>query len=169
MTCSPSSCTGFKPGDEFPKAVPNYNLLSNHTRCGFDSELAANRTQTATVLAGSEVGFRIATDIPYAFTTIGHEGPGQAYLHRSDNLETDLADGDFFKIATVGPLNDTFWKTKLPGTTDVNFTIPLTTPPGTYLLRMEHMFVRDLWNYTQLFVNCAHVNIVGPGGGGSIL
>jgi hypothetical protein len=46
-----------------------------------------------------------------------------------------------------------------------NFTIPETTPPGKYLLRIEQWMPTQLSNYSQWYVNCAHVNIVGPGGG----
>jgi hypothetical protein len=47
----------------------------------------------------------------------------------------------------------------------VNFTIPLTTPPGRYLVRIEQFMPTTQANYSQWYVNCAHVNIVGPGGG----
>lgn len=39
----------------------------------------------------------------------------------------------------------------------VNFTIPLTTPPGSYLLRFEQ-FPFD--PYLQFYVNCAHIKYV---------
>ena len=46
-----------------------------------------------------------------------------------------------------------------------NFTIPLTTPPGKYLLRIENIFPEDHPGYRQFYINCALVNIIGPGGG----
>jgi hypothetical protein len=47
----------------------------------------------------------------------------------------------------------------------VNFTIPASTPPGKYLLRIEQFLPTATFNYTQWYVNCAHVNIIGSGGG----
>jgi hypothetical protein len=49
--------------------------------------------------------------------TIFHAGPGQVYMSRSDDLLNDVGDGDWFKIAEAGPLNDTWWK--LLGATEV--------------------------------------------------
>ena len=46
-----------------------------------------------------------------------------------------------------------------------NFTIPKTTPPGKYLMRIEQFMPTDFVDYTQWYINCAHVNIIGPGGG----
>lgn len=34
-----------------------------------------------------------------------------------------------------------------------NFSIPLTTPPGKYLMRIEQFWPTDLYNYSQWFVN----------------
>lgn len=44
----------------------------------------------------------------------------------------------------------------------MNFTIPLSTPPGKYLLRIEHLYVRPWFNGTQFYVACAQVEIVQP-------
>jgi hypothetical protein len=33
------------------------------------------------------------------------------------------------------------------------------------LLRIEQWMPTQLSNYSQWYVNCAHVNIIGPGGG----
>jgi hypothetical protein len=88
-----------------------------------------------------------------------------AYLSRSPNPSLDTYDGsgDWFKIAYFGPKNDTYWLTRdQPG---MNFSIPLTTPPGKYLLRIEHMYVRSAFNTTQFYIECAQIDVVGPGGG----
>lgn len=47
----------------------------------------------------------------------------------------------------------------------LNFTIPKTTPPGKYLARVEHFFIQSIYNTTQQYINCAHIEVVGPGGG----
>jgi hypothetical protein len=46
-----------------------------------------------------------------------------------------------------------------------NFTIPKTTPPGKYLMRIENFMPTETTGYQQFYVNCAFVNIIGPGGG----
>ena len=48
----------------------------------------------------------------------------------------------------------------------MNYTIPRTTPSGKYLLRGEHLYYRSSrFNDTQLYLNCAHIEVLGPGGG----
>jgi hypothetical protein len=94
-----------------------------------------------------------------------HNGPGMAYLSASTvpNLDDYEGDGDWFKIGYLGPKNDTYWLTRdQPG---MNFTIPASTPPGKYLLRAEHIYVRPTYNTTQWYVACAQLEIVGEGGG----
>lgn len=47
----------------------------------------------------------------------------------------------------------------------LNFTIPEKTPPGKYLLRIEHLYISAYYKATQMYINCAHIEIFGPGGG----
>jgi len=47
----------------------------------------------------------------------------------------------------------------------MRFTIPMTTPPGKYLLRIEHFQPHQSLNKTQWYVNCAQIDVIGPGGG----
>jgi hypothetical protein len=82
----------------------------------------------------------------------------------SDSPTTDPGDGPWFKIYYLGPSSNTTWATNRA--TQINFTIPRTTPPGTYLLRLELPFpIKDWPGHSQWYVNCAHVEIVGEGGG----
>lgn len=47
-----------------------------------------------------------------------------------------------------------------------NFTVPKTTPPGKYLLRVETAYgITHEFNVTQFYINCAHIEVNGPGGG----
>lgn len=151
--------------------------------CGRDSG-AGPTTHTAIVLAGDEVGFKV-----YNWTigsAIFHPGPGQVYLSKApnDNVEHYDGRGDWFKIATAGAKNDTAWKllwekevSNMMSQSDqssqfsrqMRFTIPITTPPGKYLLRIEHFQPHPALNKTQWYVNCAQINVVGPGGGELIL
>jgi len=47
----------------------------------------------------------------------------------------------------------------------IRFKIPKTTPPGFYLLRIEAFAPADYAEGSQWYVNCAQVEIRGPGGG----
>ncbi|KAG7291217.1 hypothetical protein NEMBOFW57_001229 [Staphylotrichum longicolle] len=87
-------------------------------RAAFDS---APHTETADVLAGSEIGFRVSADgygnrdafyhgfSPYP--NFWHAGPGQIYLSRApnDDLQSYKGDGDWFKIAYAGPVDNQHW------------------------------------------------------------
>ncbi|KAF2183991.1 lytic polysaccharide monooxygenase [Zopfia rhizophila CBS 207.26] len=157
----PEHAKGFPP--QYAKRVPFFDLHSPNMVCGREAEKSAAKTETATVVAGDEVGFRIADIVPGDL--IFHDGPGQIYMSRAPNDDLEHYDGrgDWFKIAYVAAKNDTTWQLKW--TTGMNFTIPKTTPPGKYLLRIEHLQPSYLFNMSQWYINCAHVNIVGSGGG----
>jgi hypothetical protein len=92
---------------------------------------------------------------------IYHNGPGQAYLSKSStpDLSSYEGDGNWYKIASIGAKNDTWWLTR--GQVGMNFTIPLTTPPGKYLLRAEHLYVRPVFGTTQFYIACAQIEVVG--------
>ncbi|POS73227.1 fungal cellulose binding domain-containing protein [Diaporthe helianthi] len=45
------------------------------------------------------------------------------------------------------------------------FRLPTTTPPGQYLLRIESAQITASFNSTQRFVQCAQIDVEGPGGG----
>ncbi|KAL2257467.1 hypothetical protein VTK26DRAFT_136 [Humicola hyalothermophila] len=160
-------------GNDFPKTPPQTDIHSVNITCGRRAWEFAAQTETADVVAGSEVGFRVSFDgnaTPYG--DFWHPGPAQIYLARApedagggDPLASFRGDeGDWFKIAYAGPVADDRWAL-WPGESDFNFTIPRTTPPGKYLMRIEQFMPTYLPNYSQWYVNCAHVNIIGPGGG----
>jgi hypothetical protein len=89
----------------------------------------AAKTETATVLAGTSVGFHIKVyQDPSYNNGVFHPGPAQAYMQKSDDLKTDEGDGEWFKIWYLGPDSETHWATDRA--TQFNFSIPETTPPG---------------------------------------
>ncbi|GAB1315561.1 hypothetical protein MFIFM68171_05771 [Madurella fahalii] len=152
-------------GNEFPKTPPMLDINHPNITCGRNAFAAASRTETADVLAGSEVGFRVSYSASGQFGLFYHQGPAQIYLSQAPNndLEHYQGDGDWFKIAYAGPVHNNKWSiTREP---DFNFTIPKTTPPGRYLMRIENFMPTNQFNYSQWYVNCAHINIIGPGGG----
>ncbi|KAI1816928.1 lytic polysaccharide monooxygenase [Poronia punctata] len=156
----------FPPGNDFPKTPPQDDIKNPNITCGRQAFASAATTETADVLAGSEVGFRVSWDGDGKYGSFWHPGPGQVYLSRApeDDIENYVGDeGDWFKIAYAGPISNHEWQ--LWNQPDFNFTIPPTTPPGKYLMRLEQWMPTQLDNYTQWYVNCAQVNIIGPGGG----
>jgi len=54
------------PSNGISITAPNYDLYSDNIRCGRDGHLHGKGTQTATVVAGSEIGMRIRDwDVSY--------------------------------------------------------------------------------------------------------
>jgi hypothetical protein len=125
--------------------------------------------ETATILAGDEVGFQVSGPLfpGNEPQTIYHDGPGQIFLSKLPESIKDLNDydgsGNFFKIGYAGPVSATQWF--LQDKFSMNATVPKTTPPGKYLLRIEQFLPSSQHGQSQWFVNCAHVEIVGNGGG----
>ncbi|KAH8725611.1 glycoside hydrolase [Phaeosphaeriaceae sp. PMI808] len=153
------------------KAFPIFGPENANVTCGRGAFPIANSAtiETATILAGDEIGFMVSGPFfvgdtqPYIY----HEGPGQIFLSKLpkeiQTLNEYDGSGDFFKIGYAGPKSTTEWslKEKLA----MNVTIPKTTPPGKYLLRIEQFLPSSQRGQSQWFVNCAHVEIVGQGGG----
>jgi hypothetical protein len=90
--------------------------------CGRKALDFAATTETADVLAGSEVGFRVSWDGNGQYGVFWHQGPAQIYLSRApnDDLEHYQGDGDWFKIAYAGPVGNNKWLL-WPNEHDVSF------------------------------------------------
>lgn len=147
--------------------MPLYDIYSPDVRCGRGATTSGPATRTASIVAGDEVGFVVgrSADEPMEPYIIYHNGPGQAYLSRSTTDDTTAyeGDGDWFKVASLGARNATDWLTR--DQTSINFTIPETTPPGQYLLRVEHLYVRYPFGTTQFYIACAQIDVFPPSSG----
>ena len=153
------------------KAFPIFGPENENVTCGRGAFPVYNAAsiETATLLAGDEVGFMVSA--PFfeddLIQNIYHAGPGQIFLSKLPQGLKDLneydARGDFFKIGYAGPINATGWA--LNDHLAMNVTIPKTTPPGKYIMRIEQWLPSSEHGQSQWFVNCAHVEIVGQGGG----
>jgi hypothetical protein len=153
------------------KSFPIYGVDNINVTCGRGAYPVYNAAsiETAVISAGSEVGFMVSPpffpDDPIQY--IYHEGPGQIFLSKLPDGIIDLNDydasGDFFKIAYAGPITSTTWE--LNDKLSMNATIPKTTPPGKYILRIEQFLPTVQRGQSQWFVNCAHIEIIGSGGG----
>ncbi|KIP07010.1 glycoside hydrolase family 61 protein [Phlebiopsis gigantea 11061_1 CR5-6] len=125
----------------------------------------AGATGTATVLAGSTVGFM-------ADNTMGHPGYFDAYMTAAAPAADSEAAGTgstWFKVwewaprwtAATGLIFDS------ENINQVNFTIPKNLPSGQYLIRLEQiaLHVAETYQGAQFYIGCAQVNVVGGGSG----
>lgn len=173
---NPATNGGFPPDNHFAQIVPQYSSDGWHNpnlTCGRLAFAAVKDTAVADVIAGEEIGFRVMSDLEIdprhnggvMYGKFFHQGPAQVYLSRApnDDLMSYRGDGDWFKVAYQGPLNDTDWL--LWGKQEYNFTLPRTTPPGKYLMRFAYFMPTSEKGYAQFFPNCALINVIGPGGG----
>ncbi|CAG9990932.1 unnamed protein product [Clonostachys byssicola] len=159
----------YNPSGYVRQWVPYYDIYDDNIRCGRGAAISGPGVKLLTVPAGDDVVFVVgmADGSSEDNKAIYHEGPMQAYLSRVPDdqaIEEYQGDGDWFKIDYLGPKDQTTWT--VLGTREVPFKIPETTPPGKYLIRAEQVFpFNSDFNATQFYVNCAHLDIVGPGGG----
>ncbi|KAF1838886.1 SKN1-domain-containing protein [Decorospora gaudefroyi] len=153
------------------KTFPIFGPHNPNITCGRGAYPLHNAAtiQTATIPAGSSVGFMVSG--PWyegdSQSYIYHEGPGQVFLSKLPDDVPGLVEydgsGEFFKIHYVGPANRTTWATE--GQLSIDFVIPAATPSGDYLMRVEQWFPSADLGQSQWFVSCAHVRIVGGGVG----
>ncbi|KAF2657037.1 lytic polysaccharide monooxygenase [Lophiostoma macrostomum CBS 122681] len=149
-------------------AQPLRDLFSTNFTCGRSAWESMTTTETADVVAGSEIGFRINQGIvaePNANQSgLEHPGPGLAYLARApnDDLTTFSGiDGNWFKIAELLGKSDNEWK--LHSYEQHKRHHPPRYPPGKYLLRFEHIYLQpSFYIGSQFFLNCAQINVLPP-------
>ncbi|PGH22928.1 hypothetical protein AJ80_02977 [Polytolypa hystricis UAMH7299] len=127
-------------------------------------------TQTATVAAGSTVGFTVMAE---GSETLGifHQGPLLFYMAKVPTGETAATwdgSGDvWFKIYDEGPIfgETVEWPSFVK--TQVTVQIPPSLPSGEYLLRVEHiaLHVAHRPSGAQFFLACAQLNVIDGGNG----
>ena len=96
---------------EFNKTFPQFDLTSPDIRCGRSAYNPSPKTSTADVIAGATIGFHIGSNLPWS-PRIQHPGPAQVYLAKVPNAVSVgdwNGDGEWFKIAYLGPTSDTTW------------------------------------------------------------
>ncbi|OAA58474.1 glycoside hydrolase family 61 protein [Niveomyces insectorum RCEF 264] len=129
---------------------------------------ARDAPAVATVPAGATVHY-IATQ------QVNHPGPTQYYLARvpagSDVTTWDGSGAVWFKFHTEMPFLDPksqqlTWAAQNTYQT-ANATVPLATPPGDYLLRVEQiaLHLAQTANGAQFYLACSQVHITGSGTG----
>ncbi|KAL0960587.1 hypothetical protein HGRIS_005621 [Hohenbuehelia grisea] len=144
---------------------PVTDVKSQAIRCYELDSSSASQTQTATVVAGSTIGFK-------ADNTMGHPGYFSAYLSPASPAANSPNAGlgkTWFKIwewapkwtASTGLIFDS------ENINQFTFTVPKSTPNGQYLVRGEQIALHAAGsaNGAQFYVGCAQINVVGGGNG----
>ncbi|KDQ20797.1 glycoside hydrolase family 61 protein [Botryobasidium botryosum FD-172 SS1] len=135
---------------------PVTSVTSNDIRCNTGAGSGAG-TQTATVAAGSTVGFQMDQ-------AVYHAGPVAVYLGKAPSTAAswDGSGANWFKIYEIGavitPSSITFPTDKATFT----FSLPRSIPSGEYLLRIEQIGLHSA-GAPQWYISCAQLNITGGG------
>jgi len=138
---------------------PVTDVTSAAIRC---YELSAGSpATTATVSAGSSVGFTVAPDI-------FHPGPLAFYMAQApSNISSwDGTGSVWFKISQDQPSGTQGnWNWPSLNAQKVSVTIPSCIPAGQYFLRVEHIALHgaSAVNGAQFYISCAQLAVTGGG------
>ncbi|KAK4150167.1 glycosyl hydrolase family 61-domain-containing protein [Chaetomidium leptoderma] len=150
--------------------MPTKQFLSpsDDFRCNSGSFANAGKTKVAKVNPGDRLGFQL-----WYYATMQHPGPLTIHMSRAPgDVRQYRGDGDWFKVhqmiickpPTGGYLNDKDWCTWDLST--VSFQIPRDTPPGQYLVRVEHIAIHGAQSGdTEFYFECAQIEVGGNGNG----
>ncbi|KAB8071479.1 glycosyl hydrolase family 61-domain-containing protein [Aspergillus leporis] len=143
------------------------DILSNDFRCNKGSMQSAASTKVYKVAPGTEIGFGLAFG-----ASMKHPGPLQIYMSKAPGeVKSYDGSGDWFKVYQEGVckdisggLKDEDWCTW--GKDTASFTIPENTPPGQYLVRVEHIGLhRGFSGNSEFYFTCAQIEVTGSGSG----
>ncbi|KAI0806264.1 glycoside hydrolase [Irpex lacteus] len=144
---------------------PVTSVTDPEFRCyELDLQNTAGQTSTASVSAGSTVGFK-------ANGAIYHPGYLDVMMSKADPAANSPEAGTgktWFKVYEQKP---TFANGQLtfPSTSQqqFTFTIPKSLPSGQYLVRVEQiaLHVASTYGGAQFYIGCAQVNVVNGGSG----
>ncbi|KAK4209803.1 glycosyl hydrolase family 61-domain-containing protein [Rhypophila decipiens] len=140
---------------------------SDDFRCNSGSFNNAGRTKVAKVMPGDEIGFQL-----WYYATMQHPGPLTIHMSKAPgDVRQYRGDGDWFKVhqmiickAPGQYLDDKDWCTWDKST--ITFRIPNDTPPGQYLVRIEHIALHGAKDgHTEFYYECAQIEVGGNGQG----
>ncbi|KAF2140847.1 lytic polysaccharide monooxygenase [Aplosporella prunicola CBS 121167] len=141
---------------------PVQDVTSQDIRCYEDPSASA---ETKEVKAGDSVGFKVDSNL-------GHPGALQFYMAKAPEGKTAKefkGDGDvWFKISGQGPkINNGELSWPSDGASQINVTIPESTPNGEYLFRGEHIALHGAQEEggAQFYIACAQIKVTGGGNG----
>ncbi|KAI6368840.1 hypothetical protein MCOR25_004583 [Pyricularia grisea] len=135
------------------------SVTSPQIRCN-QLNLNQGGSATATVAAGSKVGFNVAP-------SIYHPGPLAFYLAKVPAGQTaaswDGSGQEWFKIYHEQPNfgSQLTWPSMNLNKAEV--TLPSCIPSGDYLLRVEHIALHSGPGQAQFYIACAQITVTGGG------
>ncbi|KAG9219366.1 hypothetical protein CCMSSC00406_0001776 [Pleurotus cornucopiae] len=138
---------------------PVTDVSSLDFRCNAGALASGPSTSTATVSAGSTIGFALDA-------SIGHPGPLYVYMAKAPNgVEASNWDGAgsvWFKVYELNPVTDGGSSITYPadGLTQFTFNLPNSLPSGQYLVRGASQF-----GGAQFYISCAQINVTNGGDG----
>ncbi|QRW13775.1 glycoside hydrolase family 61 protein [Ceratobasidium sp. AG-Ba] len=142
---------------------PVTDVSSTNLTCNVGGRQAGT-AKTATVTAGSKVGFALDE-------AIFHQGVVNVYMAKAPTTAAEF-DGSgqvWFRIYELPPITDGGKSITFPSDniTDIHFDLPSTIPSGEYLLRIEHIALHLALDYqkAEFYVSCAQLNVIGGGSG----
>ncbi|TDZ40519.1 putative endo-beta-1,4-glucanase D [Colletotrichum trifolii] len=144
------------------QSVNSTDIICNNG--GIDDDIM-DATETFTVAAGDEVGFKMNE-------YIGHPGPLSVYLSKAPAAAKGYkGEGEWFKVYQSSLSNKTAdpmqWASFIGGgVRNFTFTLPADIPAGEYLMRGEHIALHsaDLYQ-AQFYMGCAQIKVTGSGAG----
>ncbi|CAA7267186.1 unnamed protein product [Cyclocybe aegerita] len=146
--------------NNFQTNAPVTNVNSPDFRCYTSSTTA----QTATVTAGSQLGFRLSQ-------AIYHAGVANVYMAKAPGSVNgwDGSGQVWFKVAQVSAVTNGGSSISFPtdNQSQINFTVPRNLPDGEYLVRVEHIALHSASNVggAQFYISCAQVKVTNGGNG----
>ncbi|KAI0090402.1 glycoside hydrolase family 61 protein D [Irpex rosettiformis] len=142
---------------------PVTNVNDPEFRCyELDLQNSAGQTSTATVSAGSTIGFKAVK--PSSL-------PPRIYLSKADpaaNSPQAATGQSWFKVYEIPPvLSNGQFSFPSENQQSFTFTLPKSLPSGQYLARVEHIALHAASTYggAQFYISCAQLNVVNGGSG----
>ncbi|KAB8230218.1 lignocellulolytic auxiliary activity family 9 protein [Aspergillus alliaceus] len=145
-----------------PTLAPD--ILSNDFRYNKGSIDSAAKTKVYTVAPGAEIDFQLAYG-----ATMKHSGPLQIYMSKATgDIKVYDGPGGWFKVYQEGVCSDisgglknTDWCTWDRDTASFE-----NTPPGQYLVRVEHIGIhRGFSGNADFYFTCAQIEVTASGSG----
>lgn len=138
---------------------PVTDVTSKDLVCNVGGLDTGAQTKTHKVAPGDNVGFALDTPIQ-------HPGPLNVYMSKADgDVSKYDGSGDWFKIFTMGANKpgDNGLTFKADHLSKVTFDLPKDTPPGQYLLRVEHIGLHSASSFggAQFYISCAQIEVSG--------
>ncbi|KAG8778260.1 hypothetical protein FRC12_025073 [Ceratobasidium sp. 428] len=158
---------GAKTGDyQYVRQNTNYNspvtdVSSTDFTCNAGGR-SAGAAQTATVAAGSTIGFALDQ-------AIYHVGVLNVYMAKAPSTAASF-DGSgkvWFKVGQVSAVTNGGSSITFPtdNMSQYTFKVPSTLPAGEYLARIEHIALHSASSYpgAQFYISCAQLKVTGGG------